>query len=89
MNDISTIITEYLLLEILQELKQDMDVIIPRVNLMAQRQVPLIKFFEKKGIKTDLFAIEKYVDEILDEVKEDRQEFMAEINRPIGKNELS
>jgi protein involved in ribonucleotide reduction len=50
--------------------------------------VPLIKFFEKKGIKTDLFAIEKYVDEILDEVKEDRQEFMAEINRPIGKNEL-
>ena len=49
-----------------------MDVIIPTVNLMAQRQVPLIKFFEKKGIKTDLFAIEKYVDEILDEVKEDR-----------------
>ena len=49
MNDISTIITEYLLLEILQELKTDMDVIIPRVNLMAHRQVPLIKFFEKKG----------------------------------------
>jgi hypothetical protein len=88
MNDISTIITEYLLLEILQELKTDMDVIIPRVNLMAHRQVPLIKFFEKKGIKTDLFAIEKYVDEILDEVKEDRLEFMAEINRSIGKNEI-
>jgi protein involved in ribonucleotide reduction len=55
---------------------------------MAHRQVPLIKFFEKKGIKTDLFAIEKYVDEILDEVKEDRLEFMAEINRSIGKNEI-
>ena len=50
--------------------------------------MPIIKFFEKKGIKTDLFAIEKYVDEILDEVKEDRIEFMQEINRPIGKNEI-
>ena len=38
--------------------------------------------------KFDLFAIEKYVDEILDEVKEDRLEFMAEINRSIGKNEI-
>ena len=64
-----------------------MDIIIPRINLIAHRQVPIIKFFEKKEIKTDLFAIEKYVDEILDEVKEDRLEFMAEINRPIGKNE--
>ena len=38
-----------------------------------------IKFFEKKGIKTDLFAIEKYVEEILLEVLENKEEFLNEI----------
>ena len=53
---------------------------------MQQGVFPGIKFFEKKGIKTDLFAIEKYVDEILEEVKQHREKFMVEINKPIGKN---
>jgi hypothetical protein len=37
MKDISSIISEYLLIEILAELKQDMDIIIPRINLIAHR----------------------------------------------------
>ena len=52
---------------------------------MRQKQSG-IKFFEKKGIKTDLFAIEKYVDEVLETVKETRTEFMTEIERPLSKN---
>lgn len=51
-----------------------------------QRQGGGIKFFEKKGIKTDLFAIEKYVDEVLDEVKQTRVEFMNEVERPLSKD---
>ena len=59
---------------------------VPRSNLLPQRQMPSIKFFEKKGIKTDLFAIEKYVDEVLEEVKSNRKEFMDEINHPLSKD---
>jgi hypothetical protein len=33
-----------------------------------------------------LFAIEKYVDEVLEEVKGNRKEFMVEINRPLAKD---
>lgn len=50
--------------------------------------MPSIKFFEKKGIKTDLFAIEKYVDEVLEEVKGNRREFMEEIYRPLSRDAL-
>lgn len=59
-----------------------MDTLVPRQN--AQRQKSNIKFFEKKGIKTDLFAIEKYVDEVLEEVKVNKPEFLGEINRPLS-----
>lgn len=61
-----------------------MDIMIPRTNLARQKNS--IKFFEKKGIKTDLFAIEKYVDEVLEEVKVNRPEFMVEINKPLSQN---
>ena len=61
-----------------------MDIMIPRTNLARQKNS--IKFFEKKGIKTDLFAIEKYVDEVLEEVKINRFEFMGEINRHLSQN---
>jgi hypothetical protein len=61
-----------------------MDIMIPRTNLARQKNS--IKFFEKKGIKTDLFAIEKYVDEVLEEVKINRSEFMGEINRHLSQN---
>ena len=50
--------------------------------------MPQIKYFEKKGIKTDLFAIEKYVDEVLEEVKLKRSEFMQEIGRPLSKDAI-
>jgi hypothetical protein len=51
-------------------MSHDMDTILPRHNITRPRNA--IKFFEKKGIKTDLFAIEKYVDEVLEEVKLNR-----------------
>jgi hypothetical protein len=56
--------------------------------------------FERKGIKTDLFAIESYVEEILDEVLSkfifiliiiiigDKDKFLTIINEPITKKEL-
>ena len=47
-----------------------------------------IKFFEKKGVRTDLFAIERYVDEVMEEVRLKREEFMAEIARPLAQNPL-
>ena len=68
------------------ELKHDLETLVPRPNLLPPRQPPSIKFFEKKGIKTDLFAIEKYVDEVLEEVKSNRREFMVEINSPLSKD---
>jgi len=43
---------------------QDVEHIAPRSDLLKPRFFPPIKYFEKKGIKTDLFAIEKYVEEI-------------------------
>ena len=52
------------------------------------RPKPGIKFFDKKGIRTDLFAIERYVDEILEEIKRDRGDFMSEIVKPLDKNQL-
>jgi hypothetical protein len=42
---------------------------VPRTNALAQRQMPAIKFFDRRGIRTDIFAIERYVDEVLEEVK--------------------
>ena len=53
--------------------------------------------FERKGIKTDLFAIERYVEEVLDEVLSkrlvliclgDKRKFLNTINEPIVKKAL-
>ena len=70
----------------LEELKEEVPILVARPELI--RPQPNIKFFEKKGIKTDLFAIEKYVDEIIQEVKLNRAEFMREIVRPLEKNPM-
>lgn len=72
--------------QMLLDVKQDLHAIVPRPSLLQQRQIPTIKFFEKKGIKTDLFAIEKYVDEVLEEVRTNRADFMKEIAKPVGKD---
>jgi len=44
--------------------------------------------FDRKGIKTDLFAIERYVDEILDEVLKDAKKFLIAVNNPIEKKAI-
>jgi hypothetical protein len=80
-------LTDYLFNEFIAEANNDMDIMIPRQNLPRQKNS--IKFFEKKGIKTDLFAIEKYVDEVLEEVKVNRPEFMTEINRALRQDVAS
>lgn len=40
------------------------------------------------GIKTDLFAIEKYVDEVVEEIKLNAVEFMKVLNAPVSKNHV-
>lgn len=42
-----------------------------------------IILFDRPGIKTDLFAIEKYVDEVLDEVMDAKDEFKRQIDIPL------
>ena len=42
-----------------------------------------IILFDRQGIKTDLFAIEKYVDEVLDEVMDAKDEFKKQIEIPL------
>mgnify|MGYP006893248556 CR=1 FL=1 len=79
--------SDFILTTLLREIQEEIPALIPRPQLM-QRQGPAIKFFEKKGIKTDLFAIEKYVDEIIEEVKLNRPDFMLEINKKLQKNAL-
>ena len=59
---------------------------VPRESVQEARQG--IKFFEKKGIRTDLFAIERYVDEVQEEIKANRKEFQQEIMKPMNKNPL-
>jgi hypothetical protein len=44
--------------------------------------------FERKGIKTDLFAIERYVEEVLDEVLKEKNKFIININTPLSKKAL-
>jgi hypothetical protein len=79
---------DFILAHLLREIKEEVPILVPRPSLIQPKTGPTIKFFDKKGIKTDLFAIEKYVDEVIEEVKLDRPEFMEEINKPLAKNAL-
>ena len=85
MNRFADEMTLYLLGQMLSELSIDLHSILPRPSIYQRYQVPQIKFFEKKGIKTDLFAIEKYVDEVLEDVLVNKTNFMKELGKPIGK----
>ena len=60
----------------------------PRQQAQLQRQSH-IRYFEKKGIKTDLCAIEKYVDEMLLQVGGNEDEFTKEIRSRKTKDELA
>lgn len=62
-------ITDLMLAQLIEDLKSDIEIMVPRTNAVAQRQMPAIKFFDRRGIRTDIFAIERYVDEVLEEVK--------------------
>jgi len=42
--------------------------------------------FDRRGIQTDLFAIERYVEEVVQEVITDKEKFMHNIMQPISKN---
>ena len=80
--------SDFILAHLLREIKEEIPILVPRPNLAQPKTGPAIKFFDKKGIKTDLFAIEKYVDEVIEEVKINRPEFMEEINKPLSKKAL-
>ena len=70
---------------------------------MNERDGRRILAFDRKGIKTDLFAIERYVDEVLDEILcklqkehfiskclciEDKNKFLFNINTPLSRYAL-
>ena len=73
-------LTELIFNKFLLELGHEIEIIVPRCDSISQsRHRPSLKFFEKKGIKTDLFAIERYVDEVLEEIKLSQPSFMKEV----------
>jgi len=41
-----------------------------------------------QGIKTDLFAIERYVDEIITQIKENSAAFLSTLNKPLTKDHI-
>jgi hypothetical protein len=47
-----------------------------------------ILIFERKGIRTDLFAIEAYVEEVLEEILREKTRFLHNINLPLVKKPL-
>lgn len=68
----------YILRHILGEILHENETVLPRAQLRPQS---FIRYFEKKGIKTDLSAIEKYVDEMLQCVGANQDEFLTDIKR--------
>lgn len=82
------------------ELKVELDILFlrdPRRMTREDEQPPSNYFlsesgrfliFERKGIKTDLFAIERYVEEVLQEVIKDKTKFLHNINTAISKKAL-
>lgn len=63
------------------ELKYEMDDL---VNREASKGLPK----QQGGIKTDLFAIEKYVDEILEEIQSNSTDFLKQLNEPLKKESI-
>lgn len=61
-------LTNYILTVMMTETNDEMDQLVSRPQLLPQKQTReerYIKYFDQKGIKTNLFAIEKYFDEVL------------------------
>jgi hypothetical protein len=93
-------ITDDIWRALMTELKVELDLLLlkdPRRSSDKDDTVPSNYFlsesgrfliFERKGIKTDLFAIERYVEEVLLEVVKDKPKFMNIINTPITKKAL-
>lgn len=70
----------------ISELKVEMEFLLDRGGA-DPRDDPEMRYFifDRKGIKTDLFAIEKYVDEVLEAVLRDKNTFNTNINTPISR----
>ena len=83
-------LTTYILTVMMTDVVDQMGPLVQRPQLVQQqnREERYIKYFDQKGIKTNLFAIEKYFEEVLGEVRQNRDEFMKEVNRPLSKNQL-
>ena len=86
-DELADSLSNLILGKLLEDLHQEIEIMVPRTELMSNTREGL-KFYEKKGIRTDLFAIERYVDEVLDDVKSKRPDFMDEIAKPVTKNKL-
>lgn len=80
------------------ELKIELDLLLMRDprRLMSEENIQSFNptesgrflIFERKGIRTDLFAIEAYVEEVLEEILKDKSKFLNNINLPISKKSL-
>ena len=73
-----------LLHQMLETVLQENEIVLPRAQLRPQNH---IRYFERRGIKTDLSAIEKYVDEMLECVGGSADEFVASIRTVQGVSE--
>lgn len=68
--DFSEKLTEEIMTLLLVEMKMDFELLVNReATQMMQMQRQQQEVAQLQGIKTDLFAIEKYVDEIVEEIK--------------------
>lgn len=62
------------------------------MDVMVNRNAPAKGIFKQnQGIKTDLFAIEKYIDEVQTEMLKpaNKQQFIEAISAPLNKNAVA
>jgi hypothetical protein len=64
-------LTMEILKHLVAEMKHDWEVLVNReaAQMLKQQQEQLAQMQQIRGIKTDLFAIERYVDEVVEELK--------------------
>eukprot|EP00347_Sterkiella_histriomuscorum_P007962 403346899 len=89
-------ITDDIFRQLMAEMKVDLDLLLltdPRRLIKEETnsntflsESGRFLIFERRGIKTDLFAIERYVEEVLDEILRDQSRFQTSISQPISKN---
>lgn len=76
-------LTQEIFTLLVAEMQLDFELLVNRDAANLQEPMQL------QGIKTDLFAIEKYVDEIITEIKtKDHKDFLQLLNAPLSKEHL-